>query len=82
MRLSMVCATRHTWGRCWRKEGDLLLESFPRGWHFVGIVPISLKLHYIYFRLWHLWKLSGELPISPCHTLCTTGRYVVLVGDM
>ena len=24
MCLSMVCPTWHTWGRCWRKEGDNL----------------------------------------------------------
>ena len=24
MHLSIVCPTWHTWGRCWRKEGDLL----------------------------------------------------------
>ena len=73
MRLSMVCATRHTWGRCWRKEGDLQLESFPRGWHFVGIVPISLKLHYIYLRLWHLWNFLVNYPYLPVTHIAQQG---------
>ena len=37
-KLSMVCPTWNTWGRCWRKEGDLSLESSPKGlvlsWEF------------------------------------------------
>ena len=33
-----VCPTWHTWGRCWRKEWNLLLESSPRGGCLVRIV--------------------------------------------
>ena len=37
----------HTWGRCWRKEGDLLSESSQRGWYLVRIVPIySSGIHF------------------------------------
>ena len=25
----------HTWGRCWRKEGDLLSESSLWGWYLI-----------------------------------------------
>ena len=41
MHLSMVCPTWHTLGRCWRKKGNLALESSPRGWYIVGIVKMS-----------------------------------------
>ena len=44
MRLSMVCPTWHTWGRCWRKKENLALESSPRG-YLVGIVKTSRKIH-------------------------------------
>ena len=40
--LSMVCPT---WGKCWRKEGDLSSESFPRGCNFNSRdCPDPLKL--------------------------------------
>ena len=45
MCLSMVCPTWHTLGRCWRKKGNLALESSPRGWYLVGIVKTSRKIH-------------------------------------
>ena len=45
MHLSMVCPTWHTWGRCWRKKGNLALESSPRGQYLVGIVKTSRKIH-------------------------------------
>ena len=36
---AMLCPIWHTWGRFWRKEGDLPSESSPRGVYLVGIVP-------------------------------------------
>ena len=29
------------WGRCWKKAGDFLSESSPRGWYIVRIVPLE-----------------------------------------
>ena len=105
MRLSMVCLTWHTWGRCWRKKGNLALESSPRGWYLVGIVKTSRKIHeqpwglmtivttdlytsstqiayiFSFIMLKCLWKIP-QIPIHPCHTLYTRGRYGVLVRDM
>ena len=34
----------HTWGRCWRKEGDLPSESSPRSRYLVGDCPIQTLL--------------------------------------
>ena len=41
----MACPTWHTWGRCWRKKGNLALESSLRGRYLVGIVKTSRKIH-------------------------------------
>ena len=105
MHLSMVCPTWHTWGRCWRKKGNLALESSPRGRYLVGIVKTSRKIHeqpwglmtivttdlytssnqisyiFSFIMLKCLWKIP-QIPIHPCHTLYTRGRYGVLVRDM
>ena len=40
MHLSMICPTWHTWGKHWRKEGDLPLEFSPWGWYLDSIVQI------------------------------------------
>ena len=45
-----VCPTRHTWGSCWRKEGDLPSESSPRGRYLVRIVPIQTPYHTLVSR--------------------------------
>ena len=57
MCLSMVCPTLHTWGTCWRKEGDLLLESSPKGWYVVRIVPFNSNgIHILFCCVKHLCK--------------------------
>ena len=60
MCLSMVCPTWHTWGRCWRKKGNLALESSPRGWYLVGIVKTSRKYTN---SPWAWWPLSQMIYI-------------------
>ena len=57
-----ICPTLHTWGKYWRKEGDLLSEASPRGWYWVGIVPIHLNCirERIYqVDVWHLRYIQG-----------------------
>jgi len=55
-------------GGCWRKEGDLLSESFPRCWYLVRIVPIHSNC--IIDCVKCLWKILDEFnehPYLPVH---------------
>ena len=79
-----ICPTLHTWGRCWRKEGDLLSESSPRGQLASTQLRLSQSTQMAYtfsFVVLDLWKILCEFHkhSSPCHTLCMTGRYGVYV---
>ena len=91
--INAVCLTLHTWGRCWRKDGDLPSESSPRGWYLVRIVPIHSNRMHILFRCFKClceWGVafdpSGNLHIanysSPCVEVFTPdGKYVTQYGS-
>ena len=67
---SMVCPTLATWDECWRKEGDLLPESFSMAWYLVGIVPIpSNGIHILFLCVWQLFANSTNTHISWSHTV-------------
>ena len=71
----------HTWGGCWRKEGDLRLEYFPEGLILSWDCPNQIKSHDTFFRCVKcLWWIPQVLTSPrPCHTLCKAGRCGVLV---
>ena len=73
-------------GQMLEKGGGYVVGIFPDG---LVVSHNLLKLHIYslllcYQCLWKIYLNLGipQIPISPGHTLCTTGRYGVFVRDM
>ena len=86
--LSVVCPTLHTLGGCWKPEENALLESSSRDRYLVETVLIHSQTAYTFFFIVSnslensLWIPQACTYISPCHTLCMTGRYQVFVKNI
>ena len=73
MCLSMVCPPS-IHGVDVEKEQDLPLESFPKGWYLVKIVPEhSNGIHILFCFVELLWELFLNC-LSLCYTLCMAGQ--------
>ena len=72
MRLSMVCPTWHTWGRCWRKEGDMSSESSPTGWYLVPIHSNCYIFSFVVLKMSleiYIFRNFSDTHISLSHTV-------------